>query len=61
MEKDIKRSKACFEHRDYYAMLLYISIIISNYSNSNKIFFLNMLELIKKGNYEKIEKLLCKD
>ena len=51
MEEDIKRLQACYEHEDYYAMLLYIDIIINNYYGIKQEFLLQIKSFIKKGNY----------
>ena len=58
MERDIKRLQACMEHKDYYAMLLYITMIIKKYTGENKDFLLQLQDNIKCGNYIQIEKTL---
>lgn len=58
MEKDIKRLQACLEHKDYYSMLLYITIIIKKYTGENKDFLLQLQDNIRCGNYIQIEKTL---
>ena len=58
MEKDIKRLKACFEHCDYDAMREYILIILKNYSHEQKQYLLDIITLIKSGNYGQIPVIL---
>lgn len=60
MEEDIKRLQACYEHEDYYAMLLYIDIIINNYYGIKQEFLLQIKSFIKKGNYLPIKMILKK-
>lgn len=58
MERDIKRLQACMEHKDYYAMLLYITMIIKKYTGENKEFLLQLQKDVKRGDYIQIEKTL---
>lgn len=60
MEEDIKRLQACYEHEDYYAMLLYIDIIINNYYGIKQEFLLQIKSFIKKGIYLPIKMILKK-
>lgn len=60
MEEDIKRLQACYEHEDYYAMLLYIDIIINNYYGIKQEFLLQIKSFIKKGTYLPIKMILKK-
>lgn len=53
---DVKRIKACIEHEDYYAALLYINLIIENYTNEQKAFFELIRKNIKSANYEEINR-----
>ena len=58
MENDIKKLKACLEYDDYYAMLLYITMIIEKYTGENKEFLLQLQDNIKCGNYVEINNIL---
>lgn len=58
MEKDLKRLEACYEHEDYYAMLIYIEMIINNYYGIKQQFLLQIISSIKKGNYDLIKNIL---
>lgn len=60
MEEDIKRLKSCYDHKDYYSMLLYIDIIINNYYGFKQSLLLQIKSFIKKGNYFPIKNILKK-
>lgn len=54
METDIKRLEACFEHKDYDAMREYIALIVERYNKEQKEVLLNIISLIKCGDYKRI-------
>lgn len=58
MKEDIKRLKACLPYKDYYSMLIYITIIIKKYTGTDKEFLLSIANSIKNGNYEEVNNLL---
>lgn len=58
MKDDIRRLQACLEYKDYYAMSLYITIIIRKYTGENKEFLLQLQKDVKRGDYIQIEKTL---
>lgn len=58
MEEDIKRMKACLVYKDYYSILIYITIVIEKYTGKDKEFLLDIMHNVKKANYDKVNELL---
>lgn len=58
MEEDLKRIKACLEFEDYYSILEYITLIVENYTGTEKEFLLKIVKNIKSGNYKEVHNLL---
>lgn len=58
MEEDLKRIKACLEFEDYYSILEYITLIVENYTGTEKKFLLEIVKNIKCSNYKEVHRLL---
>lgn len=52
---DKKRVEACIEHNDYYSAMEYSNIAKDFYKNQYKMYFKNLIKLIKNGEYQKID------
>lgn len=52
-EKDVKRIKACINHKDYYSALEYAILVKDRYVNREKNYFEDIIKGIKIGDYNR--------
>lgn len=58
-EIDLKRIKACIYYEDYYSALIYINLILENYTiEEHKQYFYVIIKMIKTGNYDGLKRIL---